>query len=173
MSDGADTRPAAGTGPDPAHGLLGRIVTAWALLGCALLAAIVLVNVWAVLGAALGRPFAGDFELTEMGVAVAVFTFLPYCQLTGQNVSADIFTARAGPRMVAALSAVGSAVALGFGGLLLWRMWAGLLDQKTFGYATTILQLPIWWAFVPILVSLAMLMLAAIATLIAESRAAA
>ena len=149
----------------PAEGILGRIVTAWALVGCALLAVVVAVNVWAVIGPLVGLPFAGDFELTEMGVAVAVFTFLPYCQLTGQNVSADIFTARANRRVVAGLSAVGSAVALAFGVLLLWRMWAGLLDQKAYSYATTILQVPIWWAFVPILISLVMLMLAAIATL--------
>ena len=51
-------------------------------------------------------------------------------------------------------------------------MSAGLLDQKTFGYTTTILQVPLWWAYVPILVSLVMLMLAALATLHRDIREA-
>ncbi|SPJ25993.1 TRAP transporter small permease [Palleronia abyssalis] len=151
--------------PGPADGVLGRLVTLWALLGGGLLAGIVAVNLWAVIGGAVGIPFAGDFELTEMGTAVAVFTFLPYCQLTRQNVTAEIFTARASPRLVAWLSAVGSALAVVFGAVLLWRMSAGLMDQRSYGYATTILQIPVWWAFVPILISLGMLCLAAIATL--------
>ncbi len=147
------------------EGAFGRIVTWWAVAGCGLLAGVVLVNVWTVVGPWVGLPFAGDFELTEMGVAVAVFTFLPYCQLTRQNVSADIFTSGAGPRVRAGLMALGSAVALGFAALLIWRMWLGMIDQKTYAYATTILQVPIWWAYVPILVSLAMLLLASLATL--------
>ena len=154
------------------RGVLGRIVVWWAIAGGGLLALVVLVNVWSVIGPAIGLPFAGDFELTEMGVAVAVFTFLPYCQLTGQNVTADIFTANAGRRTVAALSAIGSLVALLFAALLLWRMWFGLLDQKSYDYATTILQVPIWWAYVPILFSLAMLLLAAVETLRHEIREA-
>ncbi len=147
------------------RGAFGRLVTWWALAGCGLLAVVVLINVWAVVGPWIGLPFAGDFELTEMGVAVAVFTFLPYCQLTGQNVTADIFTANAGRRTIAVLSAAGSLVALLFAALLLWRMWFGLLDQKAYDYATTILQVPIWWAYVPILVSLVMLLVAAVETL--------
>ena len=149
----------------PAGGILGRLVVWWALAGCLLLTFVVLVNVWAVIGPWVGLPFAGDFELTEMCVAVAVFTFLPYCQLTGQNVTADIFTMGASRRATAVLTAVGSAIALGFAALLLWRMYFGLLDQKAYGYSTTILQIPTWIAFVPILVSLVMLMIAAIATL--------
>lgn len=144
------------------HGILGRIVSGWAIAGCGLLGVVVLVNVWSVFGPLVGLPFAGDFELSEMGVAVAVFAFLPYCQLTGQNVTADIFTANAGRRTIAVLSAVGSVVALVFAAVLLWRMWYGLLDQKNYDYITTILQVPIWWAYVPILVSLGMLFLAAL-----------
>ena len=81
-------------------GLLGparSLITGWALLGGLVLVGVVLVNAWSILaGAIVNRPFPGDFELTEMGAAVAAFCFLPYCQLVGANVSADIFTMRAG-----------------------------------------------------------------------------
>ncbi|MCA0940567.1 TRAP transporter small permease [Yangia mangrovi] len=141
-----------------------RLVTLWALLGGALLLVIVLINVASVVGAVVLKPFPGDFELTEMGVAVAVFAFLPYCQLTDANVTADIFTANAPRPVLAVLRALASLIAFGFAGILVWRMYLGMLDQKAYNYTTTILQVPIWWAFVPILVSLALLIAAAAVT---------
>lgn len=146
-------------------GVVARAVTLWALAGGLLLLAVVVVNCLAVLGMTVGRSFPGDFELTEMGVAMAVFAFLPWCQLTGANVTADIFTARAGPRVLAGLGALASAVACAFALLLLWRMSLGLLDQRAYGYTTTILQIPVWWGFLPALASLALLALAALVTL--------
>ena len=124
--------------------------------------AVVVINVVSVVGSAVwGKPFAGDFELTEIGVCIAVFCFLPYCQLTGSNVSADIFTARASAKAIAVMTFFGSLTALVFSLLLLWRMYYGLLDQKNYEYTTTILQFPHWLAFIPILLSLALLAVAA------------
>jgi len=145
------------------------LIAGWAIAGGLLLLAVVCINVFSVLSSALfGKPFPGDFELTEVGVCVAVFCFLPYCQLTGSNVSADLFTARASPRTLAVFSFCGSLAALLFSSLLLWRMYAGMLDQKAYEYTTAILQFPHWIAFVPILVSLALLVLASIMTIIGK-----
>lgn len=150
----------------PRYRLARSLIAGWALAGGVLLLAVVLVNVFSVLGSALfGRPFPGDFELTEIGVCVAAFAFLPYCQITGSNVSADIFTARASPRVVAWLTASGALIALLFSLLLVWRMWDGMLDQKRYDYTTAILQFPHWLAFLPILVSLALLAVAALISL--------
>ncbi|WP_286132814.1 TRAP transporter small permease subunit [Labrenzia sp. DG1229] len=104
-----------------------------------------------------------------MGVAVAVFSFLPYCQLVGANVSADIFTSGASRRMIAFFTLLGSLVALGFALLLIWRMYFGMLDQKEYDYTTTILQIPHWIAFIPILISLALLAVAAFLTLLRDA----
>ncbi len=147
------------------RGAVATAVVAWSLLGGLLLLAVVLMNVASVLGALVGWPVPGDFEMTEMGVAVAAFSFLPYCQLTRSNVTADIFTQSAGPRVRAFLSILGSVIALLFALLLLWRMYDGMLDQKRYAYETSILQIPVWLAYLPILVSLALLALAAIRTL--------
>jgi TRAP-type C4-dicarboxylate transport system permease small subunit len=148
------------------------VITGWALLGGIVLLALVVMNVISVLGSALlGTPFPGDFEMTEVGVAVAAFAFLPYCQLTGANVTADIFTSGAGPRWIALFALVASVVALGFSLLLLWRMSNGMLDQKAYGYTTTILQFPHWLAFIPILISLALLAVASLITMIDAARA--
>lgn len=141
------------------------VITAWALLGGVSLVCVVLVNVVSVAGAVVWKPFPGDFEMTEVGVAVAAFAFLPYCQLTGANVTADIFTAGASRRWIAAFSLLASLAALGFSLMLLKQMYLGMLDQKAYGYTTAILQFPHWVAFLPILVSLALLAVAAAITL--------
>ncbi|MFC7705884.1 TRAP transporter small permease [Plastorhodobacter daqingensis] len=142
-------------------GVAETVITLWALFGGVVLIALVVVNIYAVLSGFAGRRFSGDFELTEMFAAVAAFCFLPYTQLSDANVTADIFTSRASPRWVALFKLVAALVALLFALLLLWRMYYGLNDQRDYRYTTTILQVPIWWAFVPILVSLALLALAA------------
>lgn len=143
-----------------------RAVTAWALMGGIVLLGIVLINVLSVAGGLVGSTFPGDFELTEMGIAIAVFAFLPYCQLTDANVTADIFTSGLAERRVAALRALAALIAFAFAAILLWRMSLGMLDQKAYNYMTTILQVPIWWAFVPILVSLALLIAASAVSLV-------
>ncbi|KKK66762.1 hypothetical protein LCGC14_2960840, partial [marine sediment metagenome] len=123
-----------------------------------------------VVGGVVLAPFPGDFEMTEVGVAVAAFAFLPYVQITDANVTADIFTARAAPRTIAAFKLLASIVALGFALLLGWRMYVGMLDQKTYDYTTAILQFPHWLAFLPILFSLFLLAVAALMTLIEHGR---
>lgn len=139
-----------------------RLIEAWALLGGLLLLAIALMTSWsAAAGWLFGKPLPGDVELVEMLTAVSVFMFLPYCQLSGANVTADIFTAKAGPRTVARLELLAAAVALAFSALLLWRMFEGLLDYRQYVETTTILRIPIWAAYVPALASLALLAAAA------------
>jgi TRAP-type C4-dicarboxylate transport system permease small subunit len=158
-------------GASPPGRLLRRIITGWALAGGALLVAVVAMNVASVLGSAfLGRPFPGDFEMTEVGIAIAAFAFLPYCQMTGANITADIFTARARRLTLSIFALAAATAALAFSLILLWRMYYGLLDQKGYNYTTTILQFPHWTAYAVILISLALLAAAALLSLIEASR---
>ena len=60
------------------------LITGWAILGGLVLVGVVAVNAYSILAAAvINKPFPGDFELTEMGAAIAASCFLPYCQLAG------------------------------------------------------------------------------------------
>lgn len=140
-------------------------IIAWAFFGGLILSLVVIINVISVIGGVVWKPFPGDFEMTEIGVAVSAFAFLPYCQMVGANVTADIFTSRAPDRLVAFFGVLASIVALFFSLLLLWRMYLGMLDQKAYNYITAILQFPHWVAYIPILVSLGLLAVAAIMTL--------
>ncbi len=142
------------------------IINAWAIVGGFVLTAVVGVNVMSIIGGVFGSPLAGDFEITEVLVAVCVFTFLPYCQLHHKNVTVDIFTTKASPFCIALLQVVASAIALLFAAVLLWRMGYGMVDMRVYGYTTAILQIKHWWAFVPILMSLLLLCVACCMSLI-------
>ena len=157
------------TGP---VGLVRRAIEWWALLGGFVLLGIALLTAWsAATGFIFGKPLPGDFELTQILVAVAVFSFLPYCQLTNANVTADLFTAGAGPRTVAALGLLAALLALGIGMLLTWRTWAGMLDYRQFVETTAILKIPVWTAYVPAVASLVLLVLACVIVLVKNTRA--
>ena len=151
---------------DARPSLLRRVIEWWALAGGAILLGIALMTSWSALSSLVfGKPLPGDFELTEIFVAVAVFAFLPYCQLTDANVTADLFTARAGPRAVASFALFAALLALAIGALLAWRTWAGLLDYRQYVETTAILKIPIWSAYVPALASLALLIVACLISL--------
>ncbi len=153
----------AGAGPSS---LARRIIEWWALGGGIILLAIALMTTWsAFTGFAFGKPLPGDFELTELMVAVAVFAFLPYCQLTDANVTADLFTARAGPRAVALFALFAAVLALAFAAIITWRTWAGLLDYRKYVETTAILKIPVWTAYVPAVASLLLLILACLLVL--------
>lgn len=142
-------------------GLARRFIELWALAGGIVLLALVVTNAYSLTADILFRkPLAGDFEMVEVGVAVAAFAFLPYCQITGANVTADIFTQGAGPRTVAVLKLLAALVALAFAALLIWRMSYGLIDYRVYRETTTITGFPKWIAFVPVLFSLALLVIA-------------
>ena len=143
-----------------------RLIEWWALAGGVELLGVAVMTTWsAASGWLLGRFMPGDFELTEIFVAIAVFAFLPYCQQTDANVTADLFTAGAGPRAVAGFRLFGALLALAVALLLAWRTWAGLLDYRQYVETTAILKVPIWWVYVPALASLALLVISCLIVL--------
>lgn len=139
----------------------------WALLGGLLLLGVVGANVVSVVRIMVfNAPVPGVYEIVQVGVAVAMFMFLPYCQITGSNVTADIFTSGLGRKALVVLAALAAVFAIGLSGLLLWRMSFGLIDLWTYRETTAIYQFPIWIAYLPILVSLALWLLAAAVNLL-------
>jgi len=142
-----------------------QLIRLWALLGGFILIGIILMTAYsATSNLLLNAPVAGDFEIVEMGVALAVFCFLPFCQLERANVSVDIFTMNAGPKSEVLMSILASTIAVLFASLLLWRMSLGMTDYREYEEYTAILSIPIWIAFPPILFSLFLLILASLIT---------
>lgn len=143
-----------------------RVIEYWALAGGIVLLGVALMTTWsAATGWVVGKPLPGDFELTQLLVSIAVFAFLPYCQLTDSNVTADLFTSKAGPRALAGFRLFATVIALTVAVVLLWRTTAGLLDYRKYVETTAILKVPIWWAYVPAVAALILLVLACLIVL--------
>lgn len=160
-----------GTEPPPFHSptaleaLIYRAVRWWALAGGLLTLGLALMTAASALSnLATGRPFAADYELVKHFIAIAIFMFLPYCQITGANVTVDIFTEGMSERSKMAMSAFSALFAIAFSLLLLVQMSAGFKSYLRYVEVTPVLRLPLWTAFPPILVSLFLLLLAALVT---------
>ena len=67
--------------------------------------------------------------------------------------------------------ALGALALVLIAGLLLWRMALGGHDFYRYNEVTTNLGVPRWWAFPPILLSLALLVLTSLITLAEDVRA--
>jgi len=153
-------RAAPGVRPGPLGRTLHLAATGIALFGGAILVALTLLTVISVVGRALlSAPIPGDFELIEIGMAVAIFSFLPYCQIVRGNVIVDLFTARASPRTQALLDTAGNLIYTAIAALLTWRVALGGLEVRSYGETTMVLRVPVWWGYVPAVACLAFLTL--------------
>jgi len=100
---------------------------------------------WA-LGTGVG-PIFGDYEMTEMGMAFALFCFLPLCQLTVGHARVDVFTSFLGARanrLLRLLIEIALAVALV---LIAWRLQVATQARMSTGQTTYLLEWPVWWAY--------------------------
>lgn len=93
------------------------------------------------------RPVRGDFELTELVTALAIFAFLPYCQMVRGHVIVDFFTNRVSARLKTVLESFANLLFFILSGILCWRMAVASLELATtpFKQSTMILKIPTWW----------------------------
>lgn len=152
--------------PVPVPGWLVALCRWFATIGGMVLMAMLFMTVASITRRSLlGAPIAGDFEMVELGSAIAVFCFLPWCQITGGNVLVDFFTMKSGPRTNHLLEALGDLTYLLIGALILWRMIPGAMEFHDYGEQTMVLRIPIWWAFTVILPAMALLIVTIFFTL--------
>ncbi|WP_424943032.1 TRAP transporter small permease [Aliiroseovarius crassostreae] len=123
-------------------GRLMEFLSRWmAYSGGAVLVAIALTTVVSIIGRALSgfglMPVKGDFEIVEMGCAVAVFAFMPWCQLKRGHVTVDIFIARLSDRKQAILGFIGDVMLTGAAFIILWRLWLGFGEKFPYGSDAT------------------------------------
>jgi len=152
---------------------LASLIRWWALVGGLLISALaILTTVSAVSLLLTGAPLSADYELAKYMVGIAIFTFLPYCQLAGSNVTVDIFTESLSASKKAMMSILSAIFAIAFSILLLRQMYLGFLGYMRYPEVTPVLRLPLWTAFPPILLSLALLLAASLITLYDSIRVA-
>jgi len=136
--------------PGPIGRMLYRVSVVFAAVGGLSLLGIIVLTVASVVGRELfDSPISGDFELVEIWCAVAVFSFLPYCQLVRGNVVVDLFTESVSLHTRAALELAGNLMFTVIAGVLTWRLVLGGIDLAAYHEETMVLRVPAWWGFVP------------------------
>ena len=90
----------------------------------------------------------GTYELTEAGVAFAIFAFFPVCQFYGQHATVDVFTGGLRPRALAWLRAFWEVVLTLVIVFIALRLYEGMQRYLGNGETTLFLQFPVWWAYV-------------------------
>ena len=140
-----------GIAREPIDGVLTRILGVscrlLALAGGAILAGLTLMVMVSVVGRVFGRPIQGDFELVQIGCAVALAFFLPYCQWRRGNIIVDFFTARFTPGQQHRLDALGAVLLALVLAVIAWRIGVAAIGIKVANEVTMIMGVPLWYAY--------------------------
>lgn len=142
-------------------------VRALAILGVAAYGMAAIVTVADIIGRRLGYPVAGVVDLVQLCVVTGAWLVMPWAFLSAAHVSVD-FLIRAIPAPLRVpLQILAAALTLGLVGLMLWQGWLTFETRTMFGDKSQQLGIPIAWYWYPLLVGLAMSLIAIPAQLIA------
>lgn len=156
--------------------IIEKLARTMALIGGAVLTALILMTCLSVLGRSLNTlfhgalgdqmpgfskwmldmgvgPINGDFELVEAGVAFAIFAFLPLCQLRSGHAVVDVFTSGLGQRSMQLLRAIIEVVFAAVLVLIAVQLFDGTTSKYQYGETTYLLQFPVWWSYASSLVA--------------------
>jgi TRAP-type C4-dicarboxylate transport system permease small subunit len=143
------------------HWLADGIARVMAYAGGAVLIALTLATCVSIAGRALVPldigvgPIRGIYDFTEIGVAAAVFAFLPWCQLQRGQASVELLTPlfpKVVNRLLDLVNDLGMTLAAA---IIAWRLYLGMADRLQYGDITQIAQVPVWYAYLASLVGAA------------------
>jgi TRAP-type C4-dicarboxylate transport system permease small subunit len=127
---------------------LNRIAVLFAYGGGLVVAGVGVMSAVSIIGrSALRRPITGDFELAEIGIAVAGALFLPYCQATSGHIVVEFFTLRAGERARGWLDRAGALLMAMMFLVIAWRVGVGMFDLYRNGESSMLMRFPIWLGY--------------------------
>ena len=136
--------------PDLAIGhLLDRICgwVAW-FGGFALVVVMLVSSVSVIMRAIPGlRSIPGDTEIVQIGCAIAIFAFLPICQLRRSNVLVDFFTAGLPQRGRSFLDLAANLVFLAITVLIARQLGHGTAEKFATMDSTMVLRIPERWPY--------------------------
>lgn len=99
-----------------------------------------------LLDAGLGE-IQGNYEILEAGVAFAIFSFFPVCQLYTSHATVDVFTSQLPERATRWIMAFWEGVLTLTLIFISERLFDGMLRYIGNGETTFFLQFPLWWAY--------------------------
>ena len=134
------------------------LATLLALAGGAVLLGIIVLTCVSIIGRAfvplnigLG-PIRGIYDMTEIGMAAAIFAFLPWTHLREAHARVDLFQQvmpGAMDRLLDLLFNIGMFAIAVVG---THRLYLGMLDKHSYNETTLIAQIPVWQGYAASLV---------------------
>lgn len=125
------------------------------LAGCggAILMLLVGLNVLSIMGRAFVPldvgigPIRGIYDITELGMAAAIFAFLPLAQLNDAHARVDLIKSVFPELINRCLELLCAVVMCGIASIGCWRLAVGMADKFSYGETTQIAQIPIWTGY--------------------------
>lgn len=119
-----------------------------AVFGGLMLLVVTALTVVSVIGrTAFNSPVLGDQEIVELGCAIALLSFMPYCQMRAANVVVEFFTANLPHPVRAFLDALMNAVFSACIVIVTWRLGVGGWAAYQSGDSTMFLRMMLWWGY--------------------------
>ena len=92
-------------------------------------------------------PIRGIYDMTEIGMAAAIFAFLPWAQYKEAHARVDLFQfaiPHKGDQFLDLLFNAGMAFVAAVG---TYRLYLGMQDKLSYGETTLIAQIPVWQGY--------------------------
>lgn len=157
--------------------IVGKLARALALAGGAVLLFLILLTCVSITGRALISfglgPIRGIYDMTEIGMAAAVFAFLPWAQYREAHARVDLFQWAMPRKLDQFLDLLYNAAMLLVAYVGSYRLYLGMQDKLSYGETTLIAQIPVWQGYAAGLVgAVGFVIIAAFCTLRAGRRLA-
>jgi len=129
-----------------------------ASLGGLVLLFLILVNCISILGRTFfATPLNGDFEITQLGIAFAVFSFFPWAHIRCAHIRIEFFIHSTRGRLFCDMLTDGLFCLLG--AVLAVCLAIGGYDVYLSNQQSAVLALPLWWGFASAILPAALLSL--------------
>ena len=124
-----------------------------ALAGGAVLLVLTALTCVSILGRALipldigVGPIRGIYDMTEIGMAAAIFAFLPWAQYREAHARVDLFQWALPTTLDRFLDLLFNAAMAFVAAVGTYRLYLGMQDKLSYGETTLIAQIPVWQGY--------------------------
>ncbi len=129
------------------------IASGLAIAGGLILLAIIVLTCISIAGRALVPldigigPIRGIYDMTEIGMAAAIFAFLPWAQMRDSHARVDLFQPFMPAVLNRVLDLVFNVAMFAVAAVGTYRLYLGMQDKLSFGETTLIAQIPVWQGY--------------------------
>ncbi|MFC3615345.1 TRAP transporter small permease [Lutimaribacter marinistellae] len=129
-----------------------------AIAGGLVLLAIVALTCISIIGRALVPldigvgPIRGIYDMTEIGMAAAIFAFLPWAQFRDAHARVDLFQSAMADGMIRIFDLLFNLAMFVVATVGTYRLFLGMQDKLSYGETTLIAQIPVWQGYTAALV---------------------